>query len=309
MLDTVIRRSSLVANPIEKKEIKYFLPPQYPETGRYEKYLACFGGAKNIEGVRYTFEASPPYSHQSADVFRQVLERIEQTLPEPVVVVCVRHPVIRAYSHYIHNLHAFGLYGDGVHNGRHLLPRRPFNQGFVESAFGGGDVAQYSENLGQAKEMFGDRLKLFFLEHDVVRFGDWLGEITDPDVVESLRLGDSPPSAVIPRRPVPNYEIRDKVLHAFGSRKGEHVAYTDESWPVKKKVLLSRNSWTLKLEPDEIRDLCLKYFSDDMERSARITGDTRFMDYLEMALEPEAASLSNPSLLDTLHAEVPKHGS
>ncbi len=303
MLDSVLRKSKFVATPKRRKEIKFFLPPQFPASDPYRAYLAEFFDSADTGTYTATFEASPPYCHQTPEVFRQVLERIRDTLPDVRVVVCVRHPVVRAYSHYIHNLHNFGLLGDGVFSGRQELPKKPFRKTFDEVLSSSGRLmTSYHDNLEMAYEVLGkDRVTLFFLESDVVRFRSWMTALIGEEAYADLGLGDESPSMVIPRRPVPNYSVKGDVLHAFGSRDGELVSYEGLTHPQRRAVLDSRKSWTLSIGDEEVRRLVATYFENDLRQCAALTGDTRFLDYLVNLPEPQSASLTNGTLLKSLH--------
>src|SRR4029079_2034931 len=77
----------------------------------YERYVEAFGIEKVSDTTRFTFEASPPYSRLEMQDFKRVLINIRTILPNCRIVLCLRQPVIRAYSHYIHDLHQFALFG------------------------------------------------------------------------------------------------------------------------------------------------------------------------------------------------------
>lgn len=305
MLDSVFRGSRLVATPLARKEIKFFLPPQYPAEDQYAAYLRAFFDGRSSEGVSHTFEASPPYCHQEPAAFRQVLTRIRETLPDPKVVICLRHPVARAYSHYIHNLHNFGLFGEGVFSEQRKdlvrkVPRRTFVQALRHS---GRLMTHYQDCLQTAWEVFGrDRVQLFFLEWDVERFRGWVEALAGADVADDVGLSHgAAPNMVIPRRPVPNYVVRDGVLYAFGSRKGELVAYDDLTDEQTASIIAARDGWTLSLSSEQIAALTHEHFAADLRACAELTGDSRFLQYVEEAAAPEDATLADERLLQILH--------
>lgn len=308
MLDVVFRQSRIVATPLERKEIKFFLPRQYPEQNQYREYLRqFFGDAAAPDAVTHTFEASPPYCHQSAEEFAAVLARIDHTLPDSEVVICVRHPVARAYSHYIHNLHGFALYGEGVYGSRPLLPNRIYRKTFEQSLHDRPRImARYHDCLRTAIDVFGaKRVKLFFLESDTRNFRDWVIDLVGEKVAVELRIGTEPPKTVIPRRPVPNYTVRDGVLIAFGSRKGELVPYRGLSHVQRRAIIDSRKSWTLELDERDITRMVQEYFGEDLQECAALTGDTRFTDYLTRQPEKQAAGLTPGKLLPSVHRLKP----
>lgn len=308
MLDVVLRGSHLVATPQGRKEIKFFVPPQFPPEQAYERYLREFGSAEGLAGATHTFEASPQYCHQTPEAFRALIGRITSTLPESRLVVCLRHPVVRAYSHYIHNLHNFALFGEGVFTPTRKelvrkIPVRTFRQSLVHT---GRLMTSYHDYLKVVYDAVGrDRVSLFFLESDVLRFRDWMVGVFGEAVADELALSnDRPPNAVIPRRPVPNYAVRRGVLYAFGSRKGELADYPELSDEQIGQILAARERWTLSLDRAEMAKLTRDFFADDLEQCASLTGDERFRRYLTEPVEEQRATLCDEAALRNLH-EIP----
>lgn len=117
-------------------------------------------------------------------------------------------------------------------------------------------------------------------------------------------MSTKPPAAVIPRRPVPNYSIEDGRLLAFGSGEGEFVEYNGLPLDLMRKIRDSRKKWTLSLDREEMRRLLDQYFSEDLRESARVTGDGRFLEYIDRVPEPQSAALAPPKLLATLHGRA-----
>ena len=305
MLDVVLRESKLVATPHGRKEIKFFVPPQFPSDDVYRRYLGEFGGGALSEGVTHTFEASPQYCHQTPEAFRALVGRIADTLPHGRVVVCLRHPVVRAYSHYVHNLHNFALYGEGVFTASRKelarkVPVRTFRQSLLHS---GRLMTSYHDYLKVVYEALGrERVSLFFLESDVRRFRDWMTGVFGEAVADELGLSnDRPPNAVIPRRPIPNYAVRRGVLYAFGSRKGELAEYSGLTDEEMANILAARDKWTLKLDTAEMAALTREFFAEDLEQCASLTGDDRFRRYIVESPEEQRATLCDPAALRNLH--------
>ncbi|MFZ5548508.1 MAG: sulfotransferase domain-containing protein [Pseudomonadota bacterium] len=305
MLDVVLRESRLVATPSGRKEIKFFVPPQFPAENAYQHYLAAFGGPEALAGKQHTFEASPQYCHQTPEAFKALVARIADVLPAARIVVCLRHPVVRAYSHYVHNLHNFALYGEGVFTPSRKelvrkVPVRSFRQSLVHS---GRLMTSYHDYLSVVYEAVGrERVSLFFLESDVLRFRDWMAGVFDDAVADDLGLSnDHPPNAVIPRRPLPNYAVRQGVLYAFGSRKGELADYPDLTAEQTAQVLAARGKWTLRLDRDEMVALTRDFFAEDLEHCAQLTGDERFLRYRDEPPESQRAVLVDEAALLNLH--------
>lgn len=301
MLDSVFRESRLVATPIKRKEIKFFLPPQYPEDNHYQKYLDEFFHGLDSGGYTHTFEASPPYCHQDADGFRAILTRIVDTLPDPTIVICVRHPVVRAYSHYIHNLHSFALYGNGIYTDRPRLPNRIYANSFERALSARPNiVTSYHDYLSAIVEIVGaDRLKLFFLESDVARFREWVTDLVGREVAAEIQ--DDTPKLVIPRRPVPNYIVDNDDLIAFGSRDGEFVRYKQLAAEKREEILASRDAWTLSLDDQLVVRLTEELFAEDLRACTELTGDPRFASYIKSIPEHQSASLVGRGALKRVH--------
>lgn len=126
-------------------------------------YAARFGAA---DGKPIVGEATPGYMiwrHRPA----VVSERIEQVLPEVVLIAILRNPVDRARSALIHHIH-----GGNLEPGTRLLdvvratPPERERLGLVSGGW-------YAESLAPYRERFGDRL-LVLLNDDAV---------TDPEGV------------------------------------------------------------------------------------------------------------------------------
>lgn len=305
MLDVVLRESKLVATPQGRKEIKFFVPPQFPAERAKERYLSEFGSPERLASATHTFEASPQYGHQKPEAYRALVGRIADTLPEGRVVICLRHPVVRAYSHYIHNLHNFALYGEGVFTpSRMELPRkvpvRTFRQSLIHS---GRLMTSYHDHLKVVYELLGrDRVSLFFLESDVRRFRDWMSGVFGEAVADELDLSnDRPPNSVIPRRPIPNYAVRQGILYAFGSRKGELVEYPGLTDQETANILAARDKWTLGLSRAEMEELTAEFFAEDLSQCAQLTGDQRFTAYATEPPQEQRATLCEESALRNLH--------
>lgn len=308
MLDVVLRESKLVLTPHGRKEIKFFVPPQFPAEDAYTRYLHEFGDDARLATATHTFEASPQYCHQTPEAFRDLVRRIADTLPEGRVVVCLRNPVVRAYSHYIHNLHNFALYGEGVFTPSRKelvrkVPVRTFRQSLIHT---GRLMTSYHDYLKVVYDTVGrERVRLFFLESDVLRFRDWVVGVFGEPIADELNLSNErPPNAVIPRRPIPNYATRRGVLYAFGSRKGELVDYPGLTEEQITRILSAREHWTLGLGRDEMEALTKEFFAEDLEQCAVLTGDERFRRYMVEPPEDQRAVLCDEAALRNLH-EIP----
>lgn len=82
----------------EEKELDFFVAERHWSRGR-DWYEAQFAGA---EGAAAVGEASPTYTMYPW--FSGVADRVAELLPQVQLVYCVRHPVERMRSHYLHEL-------------------------------------------------------------------------------------------------------------------------------------------------------------------------------------------------------------
>lgn len=302
LLDSVFRQSRLMGTP-ETKEIKFFLPRFFPQEAAYGRYLEKFFTADGQRPALGTFEASPQYSHQPEETLRAVLENIKRTLPHPKVVICFRHPVLRAYSHYIHNLHTFALYGEGVFSPRPDLLRKPCRMSFEEALSGTSRLTvNYATTLRVAYDVMGrENVTLFFLENDGPNLEHWLYKNALAGVAEELREAARTAGAVFVRRPIPNYVRSGQFLHAFGSLPGEYVRYEDSDEGRLDAAMGDRDRWTLEVSESTSLQLARECFGVDIEACAAISDDERFQQYLSCIPERQFAELAAPELLSTLH--------
>jgi sulfotransferase family protein len=132
--------------------------PFFPHVRDEQEYLALFRGATNEEVLG---EASTSYLWD-----RQAAERIKRVVPEARILIMLRDPVDRAYSHYWNDV-------------REGLERRSFAEALAEeqqrSGPGGWGVSslyigcgRYADQVGRYLDRFGDAVLVAFLE-DYVR--------------------------------------------------------------------------------------------------------------------------------------------
>nr|WP_298125416.1 hypothetical protein [uncultured Pseudoxanthomonas sp.] len=306
LLDSVFRQSRLVGTPSETKEIKFFLPRFFPQEAAHERYLEKFVTAEGQRPAMGTFEASPQYSHQPEEILRAVLENIKRTLPHAKIVICLRHPVLRAYSHYIHNLHTFALYGEGVFSPRPDLLRKPCGMSFDEALCGTTRLqVSYATTIRLAYEVMGqENVFSFFLEKDGRDLEYWMRRHACAGMANELVPIVRRAGSVFVRRPVPNYLVSGGVLHAFGSLEGEYVRYDGTDEGRTSEVLQAKRSWTLKLSGQDAVRLAHHYYRAELEECTRITGDDYFMDYLSITPKDQEAEITPYGALGSLHGVV-----
>ena len=98
-LNAVFKQSDSVLTP-SKKELFYY-------NLNYDKgldwYLSWYDFAAKPDAT-YVCDVTPSYFRR-----RQAIARIKETSPNAKLLILIRHPVYRAFSHYIHRLRHVGL--------------------------------------------------------------------------------------------------------------------------------------------------------------------------------------------------------
>lgn len=171
--------------PKGSKELKYF----QRDSRSADQYLSLFTGVP--EGVdpedTVIFESSPPYaSGSSGEQVRDLLGRIKALFPQAIIVVCMRQPVRRAFSHYLHALQKHAVFG--------LAPRamrtepaemnallNPYTLDFTAALFKNDSLRRpYHDALQAAYDLFGPgQVEPFFLERDVEGFHGFMARLSD----------------------------------------------------------------------------------------------------------------------------------
>jgi hypothetical protein len=297
LLDSAFRMASGVAAPRDCKELRFFLPKLFPDEDAYDCYLSHYDLQASRVRPRITFEATPQYSHQLPDVFRKTIRNIAVTLDDAEILICFRQPVIRAYSHYIHNLQTFALYGEGVFSPRKDLHRRVCEMTFTETLSNTTWIkTEYSRVLGDTIEVFGsERVKLFFLEHDADDLVAWASRAFADDH-PILDRGCVPDKPVYVRRPLPAYRREGRDLAVLDSLTGERMRYEGLAPETLDRILSSQQRWTLKLDEAQISLLTEVHFESDLRECFRMTGDKRFLDYIKPVGTTQLAQLYEPPL-------------
>ncbi|GAA3931664.1 hypothetical protein [Luteimonas lutimaris] len=303
LLDSVFRSSRIVGTPVVEKELKFFLPPNIDKERGRQRYVDEFEASGGGRAFTRTFEASPQYSQQKPEVLDAVLRLVGEVLRDVRIIICFRHPVLRAYSHYIHDIHKFALYGDQVYSPRPALLQKPFRSTFKESM--PRLARSYSATLQRAIDVLGrERISLFFLEQDANHLDSWVARNFDAEVAQDVSTVAAGIGPVFARRPVPNYVVSESCLHAFGSNPGEYIRYQGLTVEDAARILQDRERWSLRLDPDEAKAISEEYFRSDIEKCMELTGDETFAQYLVPPSFTETAGLADMSLLESMHGVV-----
>jgi len=155
----------------------------FPHVTDEGEYLALFEGATNEEVLG---EASTSYLWD-----RQAAERIRRVVPEARILIMLRNPVDRAYSHYWNDV-------------REGIERRSFLDALLEEERSGPgewgvsslyiDCGRYPDQVARYLDQFGARVHVLFFEdfvRDVAR--------TIADVHSFLGVGPATAGAAPPR--------------------------------------------------------------------------------------------------------------
>ena len=164
-------RDMLLEHPdvfIASKELKFF-----SHKSKYARGIQSY--SRHFKGVRQSVigEKSPEYFWQHSGVKelnQDVFGLINSELPEAKLILILRDPVNRAISALQHHVE---------HRGRRIHPSTVYKEK-LEDVFYSGQydldnlgVLQrsfYADRVEEAMRVFGDRLKIYLFERDVVKY-------------------------------------------------------------------------------------------------------------------------------------------
>jgi hypothetical protein len=283
MMHKMFQDHSPIAVPWAKKEIKHFLEDR---TDKPDAYFRQFN--KSGEPIT-TFEASPQYlTAMPLDVAADILKRIKATLPNPKLVICLRHPLYRAFSHYVHNLQFFSRFGD-----RHNRPRAEearFKKVYQRSFF---DAMALEENIGtryfqkcmRAVEIFGaENVNMFFLEYHTSQAPAVSAKLSSMLELDTPFAWDSFDRVYEGAR-FPTYHLavneplEIKVGNKVSSipKNSAYIACDVENLMVRnlnkaklQRLRRSENRWTRGLAEDVVEDVYNRSFREDFERTLEL---------------------------------------
>ena len=221
-------------------------------------YLRLFSGAGD---ARIVGEATPFYL-QDPEAPAQIRSRS----PDAKVLVSLRDPVERLYSHYLmmrNNLPVMGTFMQEIERGLALQGER--NIAILDPATG-----LYSRQIERYRQVFGaERFKAIILE-------EWSRNVprTIRSISEFLELG--PVVVGAPELPQRRYsEARGPVVRfLFGNRKISRATEALIPFRLRKYI---RNTVMLKHPPKpsmdpQARRFLVSYYRDDVQRTQRVLG-------------------------------------
>jgi hypothetical protein len=283
MMHKMFEDHSPITVPWAKKEIKHFLEDR---TDKPEAYFHQFN--KTGEPMT-TFEASPQYlTAMPLDVATDILKRIKATLPNPKLVICLRHPLYRAFSHYVHNLQFFSRFGD-----RHNRPRAEdarFKKLYQRSFF---DAMALEENIGtryfqkclRAVEIFGaENVNMFFLEYHTAQAPVVSASLSAMLELDTPMAWDSFDRVYEGARfPAYHLAVNEPLEIKVGKKtsaipkNSAYIACDVENLLVRnlnkaklQRLRRSENRWTRGLSQDVVESVYNRSFREDFERTLEL---------------------------------------
>jgi hypothetical protein len=312
--------------PSVKKELKYFTG----ESGSLKDYLAHFHDSP--DEIDYDgsvlFEASPPYATgPSRKKFRNTLKKIKELLPDAIIVLNMRNPVKRSYSHYLHNLQSFSVFGTSTYalhkrNRERNLFSNPFTKSFVASLYAYPNLKpSYSETIQIILNVFGrDQFVPFFMEQDIKQFSGFMARLSDKIGIDIHKRwqGKSAPKMLEGKGfPVYFYATQKQEI-ACGDQSitletGEFLAasakrkFIVQNVPtdIGKQIELTQSTWTRGLPSNTATSVLESFFRRDVEKSSRVLKKHGFSpDILASYLDPipdYKFDIQHRSILDDLN--------
>lgn len=180
----------------KRKELNYFLRAKKLDQDRYlSKFRRDPSASGDLDG-QTTLECSPPYmTHPDFHKSRTAISRMHELMPDAFLVICLRHPMKRAFSHYRHMIDNFSRFGanrrtqavkvDG------LLFDKPWLGSYADSIPRQPQLTLgMADRLDMVADAFGpDRILLHFLETDGRDFEGFYGRLCDFTGLENDGFG------------------------------------------------------------------------------------------------------------------------
>jgi hypothetical protein len=253
-----------------KKEL-FFFNDHFME-GR-DWYLSWYDFASKPE-ARYVCDITPSYFRAARS-----LTRIRETLGQPKIIIVLRHPVYRSFSHYVHRL-------------RHVAPRlESYGNTFLDEMTDQRTrrllFPHYSEHLQMLLEMFNRQdILIMTYEHDILnplRAQEKLKNFLDLDRLDfSAMAGKRVNHGKMPRffysaEPGSALEIGGEtyflppgvllLAHAKGTR-----AWKDVDELTAASNIEASGNWTCGLDEAEVAHLMETYYASDLDTLERDFG-------------------------------------
>ena len=261
-LNAAFADSADVLTP-RKKELFYF--NNYYNKG-VDWYLSWYD-FESKPGARYVADITPSYFRLAKD-----LGRISELLPGARVIMVLRHPVYRAFSHYVHRIrhkaprleaygHSFADVLDRKDRYRLLCPKYGWHLRQILKFFPREDILLLTYEQDILDPLSAQHKLADFLDLADLDFGPMLGRRVNEGSMPRFYYGaDSEPPLTLEGREyrVPRGELL--LAHAKGT----------ERWPdidpsrARANIEASRN-WTAALSPEQVARIYEEHFATDLE--------------------------------------------
>ncbi len=219
-------------------------------------YLELFAAAGD---ARIRGEASPNYLEDP-----EAPALIDRTVPDARVIVTLRDPVERLFSHYLmmRNNRPMGSFEEEIERGLHLPNRRSL--GILDPTTG-----LYAAHVERYRSVFGPRFKILVFE-------EWMQDLpgTLLDVLQFLGIEyDVKQFREVPQRRFA--EVRSPLVrYLFGNRAISRAAEALIPFRLRKLV---RNALLMKPAPrpemeSSTREFLIAYYRDDVRRLEGLLG-------------------------------------
>lgn len=288
-LNAVFEQSSSILTPTKKELFYYNL--QYDQG--LDWYMSWYDFTAKPD-ASYVCDVTPSYFRG-----RHIISRIRQTSPNAKLLLLVRHPVYRAYSHYIHRLRHVGL---------KLENYAVSFQEVLDGAWGKPDVfpPYYDSLSGWLKEFSREEILLLSYESDLfdaekveqklhrflgindLDFGRFQGARINDGMMPKFYYGGSRGEHItVGQR---DYFIPENTL-VFAHAKGAEV-WTDINPKLAQSNLEASQRWTDHLTSGQVRAIHENCYARDIEQFSS-TFDIDVNDWLKD--EPVSYRAAEPS--------------
>jgi hypothetical protein len=262
-LNKVFEKSPAILTP-EKKELFFFNQHFEEGLGWYQNW---FKPASKPD-ASYVCDITPSYFRNPRTILR-----IKETLPNARILVLVRHPVYRSFSHYVHRLRHIALklesYDlslweilEGKRENKLIFPRYYEHFRFLLEHFSPEDILVLSYEIDLFDPLQGERKLKEFLALDDLDFSSLLGTKVNDGCMPRFYYGGEH-GAEFGGANGEVYYIPAHTL-VLSHAKGDNVWKSIPRELAEANVQASR-SWTSGLSRPEVRNIMEQHFARDNE--------------------------------------------
>lgn len=265
LLNEVLKQTNEFYPPKYVKEINFFNEHWDDSLGLDWYYKQYYDNGEIPISDKVMVDASPTYLHNS---YIQTLERIKSSLKDVKILICLRQPVYRAFSHYIHNINAHfsrkGFFFTRQNSEFDEIYKQSFYEAFYNNSHYQDD---YFAKMKQTCKIFGMQNVMFFvLENDVKKFDIFYQKLCQfCDVKYQPYFKDKPLAKVLAGNSIAYYlyaESKDLLIpknnKIFSMERGDLLLVNSRGNEMFKnldrqkilEILSSTHNWTTFLHKD-----------------------------------------------------------